>query len=80
MPIPLYGFLEGDTIGVLILADEDETIHSLAEKLQEAASLRVAPSPNVEVIYREEAIDSRMTTTQAGMKPLDRFDVVRRAR
>ena len=80
MPIPLYGFLEGDTIGLLILAEEDETIHSLAEKLQEAASLRVAPSPDVEVIYREETLDSRMTTTQARMKPLDRFDVVRRAR
>jgi hypothetical protein len=80
MPIPLYGFLEGDTIGLLILAEEDETIHSLAEKLQDAASLRVAPYPNVEVIYQEEAIDSRMTTAQAGMKPLDRFDVVRSAR
>jgi hypothetical protein len=80
MPIPLYGFLEGDTIGLLVLADENETMHSLAEKLQEAASLRVAPSPSVTVVYREESIDSGKTVAQAGLKALDRFDVVRRMR
>jgi hypothetical protein len=39
--IPLYGFLEGDTIGLLVLADEEETLASLADKLQSAASVRV---------------------------------------
>jgi len=38
MPLPLYGFLDGDTIGLLIVADENESIASLARKLQEAGS------------------------------------------
>lgn len=80
MPIPLYGFLEGDTIGLLILADEDETVGSLAEKLQQAASLRVAPSSSFEVLYEENPVDLKMTVAQAEMKPLERFDVIRRAR
>jgi hypothetical protein len=42
MPIPLYGFLQGDTVGLLILAEKDDTLQSLAQKLQEGASLRVA--------------------------------------
>ena len=43
MSIPLYGFLEGDTVGLLVLAEEGETILELARKLQDAASIRVAP-------------------------------------
>jgi len=42
MVIPLYGFLEGDTLGLLVLAEEDETVLELARKLQNAANLRVA--------------------------------------
>jgi hypothetical protein len=78
MPIPLYGFLEGDTIGLLILAEENETIDALAAKLQEAASLRVAPSKNVSLLYGKNSLEPTMTVGQAGMKPLERFDVVRR--
>jgi hypothetical protein len=80
MPIPLYGFLEGDTIGLLILVEENETVEALAEKLQEAASLRVAPSPHVKVVYRGATLDSSASIIQAGMKPLERFDVVRTVR
>ena len=80
MPVPLYGFLEGETIGLLILAEESETMDSLAERLQEAASLRVAPSSSVSVVYGESSLAPTMTVAQAGMKPLERFDVVRCAR
>jgi hypothetical protein len=77
MPLPLYGFLEGDTIGLLIVADEHETVGSLSRKLQEAASLRVTPMHNPQVLYRDETLDPGMTLAQAGLKPLERFDVVR---
>ena len=79
MPLPLYGFLEGDTIGLVIVADEDETVESLSRKLQEAASLRVTPIRNPRVLYGDRALDPRMTLAQAGLKPLERFDVVRGA-
>ncbi len=33
-PLPLYGFMEGDTIGLLILADEQESVQPLDEKME----------------------------------------------
>jgi hypothetical protein len=76
MPIPLYGFLEGDTVGLLILADEGETVQTLARKLQDAASLRVARRDHVQLIYNDKAMDPALTIAQAGFEAFDRFDVV----
>ena len=76
MPVPLYGFLQGDTVGLLILADEGDTLQSLARKLQDAASLRVAGRDRVQVIYNNKAMDPAITITQAGFQALDRFDVI----
>ena len=76
MPIPLYGFLQGDTVGLLILAEEDDTVESLARKLQDAGSLRVAGRNQVQVVYNEKAIDPSITVAQAGLQALDRFDVI----
>ena len=77
MTIPLYGFLQGDVLGLLILAEEDETVHALSERLQQAASLRVAHTENVSVIYQGNVLDPRRTLREAGLTSLERFDVVR---
>jgi hypothetical protein len=77
MPIPLYGFLEGDTIGLLIVAEENKTVQDLAQKLQDGASLRVAPREKVQVIYKEQVLDPTLTLVQAGVEALERFDVIR---
>jgi hypothetical protein len=76
MSIPLYGFLEGDTIGLLVLAEEDETILDLARKLQEAASIRVARNEEIDIVYDGKAIDPGLTVAQAGLQALERFDVI----
>ena len=76
MPIPLYGFLRGDTVGLLFLADEGDTLQSLAQKLQDAASLRVAGRDRVQVIYDDKAMDPAITIAQAGLQAMDRFDVI----
>ena len=76
MSIPLYGFLEGDTVGLLVLAEENETILDLARKLQEAASIRVAHHEKIDFVYAGKAIDPGLTVIQAGLQPLDRFDVI----
>jgi hypothetical protein len=76
MPIPLYGFLQGDTIGLLILAEETETLQALARKLQDAASLRVAARDHVQVVCHDITMDPTMTVAQAGLQALDRFDVI----
>ena len=76
MAISLYGFLQGDTVGLVILADEDDTLQVLAQKLQDAASLRVAHRDQVQVVANDKIMDPAMTVAQAGLQPLDRFDVV----
>jgi hypothetical protein len=77
MPLPLYGFVEGDTIGLLILADEHESVRSLAEKLREAASLRVDASSCMDLVYEGTVLDPDTTLAQADFKPLQRFDLRR---
>ena len=74
--IPLYGFLEGDTIGLLVLAQADDTIATLAARLQTSAAVRVAPRERVTVLYKRRALDPHTTVAHAGLTPLDRFDVV----
>ena len=76
MPVPLYGFVEGDTLGVVVLAEENETILELARKLQNAASVRVAHHDKVELFHNGKAIDPTLTVAQAGLQALDRFDVI----
>jgi hypothetical protein len=74
--IPLYGFLQGDTIGLLILAQPDDTIEALAEKLQASAAVRVKPLQPVTVIYNQRVLDPLATVARVGLTALDRFDVV----
>ncbi|HEY2728609.1 MAG TPA: toluene-4-monooxygenase system B family protein [Polyangia bacterium] len=73
--IPLYGFLEGDTLGLLVLVGEQDTAAELARKLQDAAALRVAPAAHVRVWVRGEPIAPAVTVSAAGLQALDRFDV-----
>ena len=77
--IPLYGFLEGDTMGLLVLASEQDTAAALARKLQDAAALRVAPAPRVCVWARGTPLAPTTTVAAAGLQALDRFDVRRDA-
>lgn len=76
MPIPLYGFLQGDTVGLLILAEKAETLQALARKLQDAASLRVASRDHVRVVFNDKTMDPALTVAEAGLQALDRFDVI----
>ena len=76
MSIPLYGFLEGDTLGLLVLAEEGETVLELARKLQDAASIRVPRSEKIDFVYGGKAIDSGLTVAQVGLQAMDRFDVI----
>ena len=76
MPIPLYGFLEGDTLGLLVLAEEGETILALARKLQDAAGIRVARNDKIDFVYNGKVIDPGLSVAQAGLQELDRFDVI----
>ena len=74
--IPLYGFLEGDTIGLIVLADKNDTAAVLTEKLQASARVRLKPKRNLKLIHNGQTIDPETTVTQARMEALDRIDVV----
>jgi hypothetical protein len=73
--IPLYGFVEDDTLGLLVLAEEDETVKALAEKLQASADVRVAPRAKVEIVHAGRTLDPRTTLRAAGVTALDRVDL-----
>ncbi|HVI09524.1 MAG TPA: toluene-4-monooxygenase system B family protein [Candidatus Binatia bacterium] len=76
MPIPVYGFLQGDTVGLVLVLEEHDTFQTVAQKLQDAGSLRVAPREKVQVIYNAQAMDPSSTVAQAGVQALDRIDVI----
>jgi hypothetical protein len=74
--IPLYAFVQGDTLGLVVMAGEEEPVGALAQRLQEAASVRVRPRPSVRVVHRGRVLDAGSTVRQAGIEPLDRVDLV----
>ena len=78
MPIPLYGFLEGDILGLIVLAEENDTILEVTRKLQDAASIRVSRNDKIEFVYDGKTMNPGLTVRQAGLQALDRFDVLRR--
>lgn len=75
--IPLYGFVEGDTLGLLVLTDEKETIAQLAEKLQQGARVRVARRTRVKLLHAGRVLEPSVTVGEAGLEPLERIDLVR---
>jgi hypothetical protein len=79
MLVPLYGFLEGDTMGLLVLAQEEDTLATVASKLRASASLRVHTEGAYDVLYRGERLDPRATVASVGLTALDRIDVRRSA-
>jgi hypothetical protein len=74
--VPLYGFLRGDTVGLLVLVQDTDTVEEIGRKLQEAAAVRVAPKPTAEVYYRGSLLSPQLTVAGAGLEPLERVDVV----
>lgn len=76
MLIPLYGFLRGDSIGLVVLVHDHQRVADIASSLQQAATVRVAPSENAMVYYRGRRLDPAMTVAAAGLAPLDRVDVI----
>jgi hypothetical protein len=79
MLIPLYGFLRGDTVGLVLLAQDSDTIREVGARLQEAASIRVAPAKAVDVRHRGRLLDPDRTVAESGLEALERVDVSPRA-
>jgi hypothetical protein len=73
--IPLYGFLEGDTLGLVILARLDDRIADVAAAVQRSAGVRVPPRSGAELFHRGVRLEGSMTVKAAELQPLERIDV-----
>jgi len=73
--IPLYGFLQGDSLGLLVFGFADQTIADLATKLQNAAAVRVELKEDLVVLAEGKVLNPALTVSQVGLTALDRFDV-----
>ena len=76
MLVPLYGFLQGDTSGLLILAHDTDSIETLAKKLASAARVRVPIRESMQVRFQGKRLSPDLTVAQAGLSELERFDLV----
>ena len=76
--IPLYAFLEGDTIGLLLLAYSQETVEELQNKLFSMARTRVEPKGEYFVRFNGRTLNGTETVQGIGLTPLDRIDVRRK--
>jgi hypothetical protein len=74
--VPLYGFVAGDTLGLLVLVRANETVAALAESLQQAAAVRVAPRPQPILLAGGRRLDPASTIAAAGLAALDRVDLI----
>jgi hypothetical protein len=76
MLVPLYGFLRGDTLGLVILVQDTDRIRQVAACLQQAAQVRVAPTAQAQVWAHGRRLPLELTVAEAGLTALDRVDVV----
>ena len=76
MAIPLYCFVRGDTLGLVVLAPEAETIDDLAQRLSRAAAPRVALNGRLRVLHRGKLLHGQMSLQEAGIAALDRVDLI----
>jgi Toluene-4-monooxygenase system protein B (TmoB) len=75
MLVPLYGFLAGDTLGVLVLVHDTDRVRDIATQLQQASAMRVPPRDGAFVYARGVQLDPNDTVAGAGLTALDRVDV-----
>ena len=76
MLVPLYGFLKGDSIGLLVLVHDTDTVAEIGRKLQTAAAIRVPPNRTTNVFHAGRCLAPDLTVARAGLTALERVDVV----
>jgi hypothetical protein len=74
--VPVHGFVRGDTVGLLVLVHDTDTIAELARMLAAAAAVRLAPAPRARVYRGAVELDPSDTVAGAGLTALERVDLV----
>jgi hypothetical protein len=75
MLVPFYGFVAGDTVGVLVLAHDDMPVAQVIELVRRATAVRVAAGGPLELLYEGRVVDPALTVSRAGLRALARVDV-----
>ena len=76
MLIPLYGFVKGDTLGVLVLVQDRDSVATLIASLAQATELRVPVGERARLFKDGVALDPMLTVAEARLSPLERVDLV----
>jgi len=76
LTVPLYGFVRGDSMGLILLVDAHASIGELAARAQRAAAVRVAPVARAHVVFEGKRLSPELSVLEAGLSPLDRIDIV----
>jgi len=76
MLIPLYGFVKGDTLGVLVLVQDRDSVATLIASLAQATELRVPVAERARLFKDGVALDPMLTVAEARLSPLERVDLV----
>ena len=79
MAMPLYCFVRGDTLGLVVLAPEQESVDDLAERLSRAAAPRVTLNGPLRVLHRGKVLQGGQSLSEAGINALDRVDLIAEA-
>jgi hypothetical protein len=74
--LPLYAFVQGDTLGVVVLGRLDGTVRDLGENLLRATSVRVRRRGPFRIMSGERPLELEAPLRTLGMKLLDRVDLV----
>ncbi|NUP06581.1 MAG: hypothetical protein HOW73_11040 [Polyangiaceae bacterium] len=75
--VPLYGFVEGDTIGLLVMARADMTVFEIVAKLSDAASARVDPRGPWHLVAKNRVADEDATVGDLELDAFERVDLRR---
>lgn len=78
MIVPLYGFVEGDTMGLLVLSHKDSTGSEIIAKLADAASARVDPRGPWRLMVRGRDFPPDKTIEDVGIGAFERIDLRRK--
>jgi hypothetical protein len=74
--LPLYGFVQGDTMGVVVLGRLDGTVAELGANLLRAVGVRVDRSGSYQLRAGARRLDPEAALRTVAIEPLDRIDLV----
>jgi hypothetical protein len=74
--LPLYAFVQGDTMVVVVLGRLEGTIAELGDNLLRAVGVRVGRRGPYQILAGARRLDPGATLAAQALSPLDRVDLV----